>query len=192
MDCLGKDQIYLYLEGELNRGEIAVIKEHLAVCSECREALAERELLLQASSSLSAWEVPSGFSQRVMNHISPFRPALGQALLTATLGTFLIISGLLLTFIYSGQSLFNFLVSLNQTIFDGLSSFAVLGARLIKLATLLVKALYRFSGYLWESFGRLTNILSPEVQAGLIILTLFLSASLYLGLKRRLPVGEKR
>jgi len=192
MGCLGTDQIYLYLEGELNRGEIAVIQEHLAACSACREALAERDLLQQASTSLSAWEVPPGFSQNVMGRISPFRPALGQALLTATLGTFLIISGLLLTFIYSGQSLFNFLVSLNQTIFDGLSSFTVLGARLIKLATLLVKVLYRFSGYLWESFGRLTNILSPEVQAGLIIFTLFMSASLYLGLKRRLPVREKR
>ena len=182
MGCLGTDQIYLYLEGELNKGEAAVIKEHLAVCPACQKALAERELLLQTASSLPAWDVPSGFTQQVMDRLFPFRPALSQVLLTATIGSFFIIAGLLFTFIYSGQSLFNFLVSLNRTIFEGLSSLTVLGARLIKLAVLVVKVLYRFSGYLWESFGRLTNILSPEVQAGLIIFTLFISASLFVGL----------
>ncbi len=192
MECLGADQIYLYLEGELNKGETAVIKEHLSVCPGCRKALADSKLLLQTASSLPAWDVPPGFTQQVMGHLFPFRPALSQVLLTATIGSFFIITGLLFTFIYSGQSLFNFLVSLNRTIFEGLSSLTVLGARLIKLAALVVKVLYRFSGYLWESFGRLTNILSPEVQAGLIIFTLFISASLYVGFKRKLLVGEKR
>jgi hypothetical protein len=192
MGCLGTDQIYLYLEGKLNKGEVAVIKEHLSVCLDCQEVLADRKLLLQAASSLPAWDVPSGFTQQVMGHLFPFRPALSQVLLTATVGSFLIIAGLLFTVIYSGQSLFNFLVSLNQNILNGLSNLTVIGARLIKLAVLVVKVLYRFSGYLWESFGRITNILSPEVQAGLIIFTLFISASLYFGFRRKILVGEKR
>ncbi len=192
MGCLGTDQIYLYLEGELNKGETAVIKEHLAICPGCQKALADRKLLLETALSLRAWDVPSGFTQQVMDRLFPFRPALSQVLLTTTIGSFFIIAGLLFTFIYSGQSLFNFLVSLNRTIFEGLSSLTVLGARLIKLAVLVVKVLYRFSGYLWESFGRLTNILSPEVQAGLIIFTLFISASLFVGFRRKLIVGAKR
>jgi hypothetical protein len=192
MDCLGADQIYLYLEGELNKGETAVINEHLAVCPECRRAMEDRKLLLEAASSLSTWEVPAGFSEQVMGRLFPYRPALGQALLTATIGSFLIISGLLATFIFSGQSLFNFLVSFNQTILNGLSSLTVMGARLVKLATLLVKVLYRFSGFLWESFSRLTTILSPEVQAGLIILTLIVSASLFYGIRHKVLVGGKR
>lgn len=192
MDCLGTDQIYLYLEGELNKGETAVINEHLAACPKCRRALEERKLLVEAATSLPVWEIPTGFSQQVMDRLFPFRPALGQALLTATIGAFLIIAGLLATFIYSGQSLFNFLVSFNQTILNGLSSLTVMGARLVKLAALLVKVLFRFSGFLWESFGRLTMTLSPEVLAGLIVLTLILSASLYYGIRHKVLVRGKR
>jgi hypothetical protein len=153
--------------------------------------LEERRQLNQAAQNLSAWPVPHDFARQIMARLFPERLSLRRALWTGAAGTVGIVSALFLVFLLSGLSLLNFLMSLNQSILSGLRDLTLYGAKLIKLLTLLAKVFTRFSGFMWDSLARLSGLPSPQLQAGLIGITVLLTISLYFGVKRLFPVGEK-
>lgn len=191
MSCLSADDIYLYLEGELTGPDASRISEHLEHCAACREALEERGLLLQAARRLPRWTVPQDFARQVMERLFPQRLSLGRALWTAAIGTFAIVTSLLLVFLFSGLGLLNFLMSLNQSILNGLRDLAVFGAKFVKTFTLMVKVFSQFIGFVWENLTRLSGLPSAELQAALVVITLLFTASVYIGLRRLLPMGER-
>jgi hypothetical protein len=191
MSCLSADDIYLYLEGELSGADASRVSEHLEHCAACREAVEERSLLLQAARSLPRWTVPQDFARQVMERLFPKRLSLGRALWTAAIGTTVIVTSLLLVFLFSGLSLLNFLMSLNQSILNGLRDLAVFGAKFIKTFALLVKVFSQFTGFIWENLTRLSGLPSLELQVVLVGITALFTASLYFGLRRLLPMGEK-
>lgn len=191
MSCLSADDIYLYLEGELTGPDASRISVHLEHCAACREALEERRLLLQAARRLPRWTVPQDFARQVMERLFPQRLSLGRALWTAAIGTFAIVTSLLLVFLFSGLGLLNFLMSLNQSILNGLRDLAVFGAKFVKTFTLMVKVFSQFIGFVWENLTRLSGLPSAELQAALVVITLLFTASVYIGLRRLLPMGEK-
>ena len=191
MSCLSADDIYLYLEGELTGPDASRISEHLEYCAVCREALEERRLLLLAVRRLPRWTVPQDFARQVMERLFPQRLSLGRALWTASIGTFAIVTSLLLVFLFSGLGLLNFLMSLNQSILNGLRDLAVFGAKFVKTFTLMVKALSQFTGYVWESLTRLSGLPSAELQAALVVIAVLFTASVYIGLRRLRPMGER-
>jgi hypothetical protein len=182
MSCLSADDIYLYLEGEFTGSDASRISEHLEHCSACREALEERRLLLQAARRLPRWTVPQDFARQVMERLFPQRLSLGRALWTAAL---------LLVFLFSGLGLLNFLMSLNQSILNGLRDLAVFGAKFVKTFTLMVKVFSQFIGFVWENLTRLSGLPSAELQAALVVITVLFTASVYIGLRRLLPMGER-
>jgi len=191
MSCLSADEIYLYLEGELSGPEESPISEHLERCAACREALEERRLLVQAARRIPRWTAPQDFARQVMDRLFPERLSLGRALWTAAIGTLVIVTSLFLVFLFSGLGLLNFLMSLNQSILNGLRDFAVIGAKLVKAFTLLVKVFSQFTGFLWENATRLSGLPSAELQAALVVITILFTLSVYFGLRRLLPMGEK-
>lgn len=192
MSCLSADDIYLYLEGELTGADTSRISEHLERCAACREALEERRPLLQAARRIPRWTVPQDFARQVMERLFPQRLSLGRALLTAAVGTFVIVTSLLLVFLVSGLGLLNVLMSLNQSILNGLRDFAVFGAKFIKAFTLLARAFSQLTGFIWESVTRLSGLPSAELQAALLVLTVLFTLSVYYGLRRLLPLGGQK
>ncbi len=191
MNCLTADSIYLFLEGELTPTEASRVRAHCARCAPCTEAVAERRQLNQAAQNLTAWPVPSDFARQIMARLFPERLSLRRALWTAAAGTTGIISALFLVFLLSGLSLLNFLMSLNQAILSGLRDLTLYGAKLVKLLTLLAKVFARFSGFMWDNLAHLSGLPSFQLQAALVGITVLLIITLYFGVKRLFPVGEK-
>ncbi len=191
MNCLSADDIYLFIEEELSEMEDTRISRHLEQCSACREAYQDRLRLVEAAQSLSPWAVPQDFARQVMSRIFPARLSLGRAFITAAAGAMVIVASLLAVFLFSGLNLLNFLMSLNQSILDGMRDFAVWGAKTFKLITLLIKAFAQFVNFVWESLGRLSGLPSTELQAILAVIALLFTVTLYIGIKRLIPVGEK-
>lgn len=191
MRCLRIDQIYLYLEKELSPPENKKIEKHLASCSKCKNAIEERRILLQASESLTLWESSLDFPSRVMAQIFPEKVSLRSWLEAAAAGFSSITLILLAFFLLSGENLGYLLLSLNHTLLNLVRNILILFVKLFKLAYLLVRIAFQFSGFLIEGVAHLTTILSPEVQIILIILTITLSVSLLYGVRRKFMTGEK-
>ncbi len=191
MNCLSADDIYLYIEEDLTEIDASRISRHLERCSSCREALEERQRLVQAVQSLSPWTVPQNFARQVMDRIFPVRLSLRRAFLTAAAGTVVIVTSLLAVFLFSGLNLLNFLMSLNQSIFNGMRDLAVMGAKTLKLFSLLVRVFTQFVNFVWESLARLSGLPGTELQAALVVTAALLTVTLYFGIKRLIPLGEK-
>ena len=191
MRCLRIDQIYLFLEKELSPLEHKKIEDHLASCSKCKNAVEERKILLQASESLPIWETPPDFTRKVMVQIFPEKVSLRSWLTATAAGFSSIIFTFFAFFLLSGKNLPDLLFGLSHTLLDIVRNFSILFVKLFKIASLLVRIIFKFGRLFAEGFAHLTTILSPEVQIILITLTLILSASLILGVRKKLMTGEK-
>ena len=191
MRCLRADEIYLYLENELAPSQIQKIKEHLASCPKCLKAVEERKILLQASESLSLWEIPPDFARQLMERISPKKVTLRSWLTAAAAGFLSIFLTLSIFFVLSEENLLEVVLSSGHRLLDLVRTASVLFVKVFKLASLLIRVITQFVGFLIEGLIRLTSILGPEVQIILIILTVLLSATLIFGVRRKFIGGEK-
>ncbi len=191
MRCLGIDQIYLFLEKELSPSEHKKIEDHLASCPKCKNAVEERRTLLQASESLPIWETPPDFTNQVMLQIFPEKISLRSWLTATAAGFSSIILTLFALFLLSGNNLPDLLTEFSHALLDIVRNFSILSVKLFKVVSLLIRIIYRFGRLIVEGFAHLTTIISPEVQIILITFTLILSASLVLGVRKKLMTGEK-
>ena len=191
MNCLRLDQIYPYLENDLPDAEITAIREHIAQCPRCHQAVEDRQMLIQAVESLPPLETPVDFSHQVMSRIFPQTLPLVRSLATAAAGSGVIFLFTLIIFIASGQNLVNVLMTMNQSVLNSIQSLSVLFAKFMKLAFLFAKMIIQFARYFIDGLTRLTTIIGPEFQIILVLITLLLSATLFYGLKRKFSFGEK-
>lgn len=191
MRCLKADQIYLYLEKELTPPEIQEIKEHLTSCPTCQKAVEERKILLQASKSLNLWEIPPDFARQVMERISPKKVTLRSWLAAAAAGLLSISLTFFIFFVLSGENFLEVVFGLGHGLLDLVRTASVLLVKVFKLASLLIKVINQFLGFLFKGLMRLTSILNPEVQIILIVLTTILSLTLIFGVRRKFIGGEK-
>jgi len=190
MSCLRIDQIYLYLEGELSLEEIQSIKEHISSCMKCKRAVEERELLIKASKSLPALEIPLGFTQRVLAQIFPQVTSLRQWLIAAAIGISSAVLAFLAVYLLSGQNLAYLFKNLNSVGLNLFRNFIVVLVKAAKLISLIIKIFLKIGSMLVNGLASLTTILSPEIQIILIVLTVILSALLLYGAKRKFFAGE--
>jgi anti-sigma factor RsiW len=191
MNCLSISEIYRYLEGDLSETRAAQVEHHLADCTACRQVLEERRHMLQACRRLPLWQAPPDFARQVLDRLFPQRLSLGRAFVTAVSGTGVIVTALFLMFLFSGQNLLSLLMSLNQSILNGLRDLAVYGAKFIKMVSLLTKVVGQFSQFIWESLARLSGLPGTEMQVALVVMGVLFTASLIFGVKRLFPIGEK-
>lgn len=191
MNCLRVDQIYLYLEGELSPKENRSIKAHISSCEKCKKAVKERELLVQASQSLPAWEVPPDLAQRVLANILPKRIALRDWVVTAALSLSSAVLAFFLVYLVSGQTLADLFINLNRTALNLFQNIVVLSVRAAKVISVGVQIILKIVSLIIKGLGSLTTILGPELQIGLILLTVVITALLFFGVKRKLLAGEK-
>lgn len=191
MRCLSIEQIYLYLEKELSPAEEREIHEHLAACPKCKKAVEERRVLLQAAESLPLWKTPPDFAQQVMARIFPERVSSLAWLGAAASGFASMILAVVLFALVTGQSLSSLLFNIYHTGLDFLKNLSPLFAKILKVASLLVKILQQLGELLIKGLTLLTTIISPQVQIILIAVAIIFIASSIYGIKRKLLIGEK-
>lgn len=191
MKCLSIGQVYLYIEKELSAPENKKIEEHLRTCPKCRKALEERRLLLQAAEGLPLWQIPPDFTQRVMTQIFPVKVPLSAWLKAASAGFISIIIVLFIYIMATGQNFSGLLINLNHTLWNLVKNFSLIFVKLFKLASIFVKMLQQFIGFLIKCFTWLTTIISPQVQIIIITVTIIFIVSSIFGIKRKLLIGEK-
>jgi predicted anti-sigma-YlaC factor YlaD len=191
MRCLSIDQIYLYLEKELLPAEEREIHEHLAACPKCKKAVEERRLLLQAAESLPLWKTPPDFAQQVMARIFPDRVSPLAWLGAAASGFASMILAVVLFALVTNQSLSSLLINIYHTGLEFVKNLSPFFAKILKVASLLVKILQQLGELLIKGLTLLTTIISPQVQIILILVAIVFIASSIYGIRRKLFVGEK-
>lgn len=191
MKCLNIEQIYLYLEKELSLGENKKIEIHLATCQKCKKALEERKPLLQASESLPLWQTPPDFTQKIMARIFPTRVPLSAWLAAAYAGFGSTILAILVLFLATGQNFSSLLTTLNNGLWNFIRNLSPVFVKLLKVATLFVKALQQFFEYIIKAFASFTTIISPQVQITIITIAIILVVLFIYEIKRKILIGEK-
>ena len=191
MNCLRIDQVYLFLEGELSSEENRSIKDHISSCEKCRKAVEERKLLIEASQSLPAWEIPQDFTQRVLAHIFPKKITLRDLIVTASIGLSSAVLAFFVIYLISGHNLADVFINLNRTVLSLFQNIIVVLVKTAKLISVSIQVILKIVSLILKGFASLTTILSPELQIGLIALSAIFTALLLFGAKRKLLAGEK-
>lgn len=191
MDCLNIEQIYLFLEQEMSPDEMLRIQKHLDSCPRCVDAVEDRRALVLAANSLPQIEVPPDFRQQVMAAIFPDKVPLSVWVKSIAAGLSSTVFAFLLYYIFSGKNLADLFISIGQFFLSVLSALSTGLAKILKLAGYLVNILFDLVRLLIKGFVQLTTLLSPEAQFIIIAITLFLSALLLFGVRRKFMMGEK-
>jgi predicted anti-sigma-YlaC factor YlaD len=191
MNCLRIDQVYLFLEGELSSEENRSIKDHISSCEKCRKAVEERKLLIEASQSLPAWEIPQDFTQRVLAYIFPKKITLRDWIFTASIGLSSAVLAFFVVYLISGHNLADVFINLNRTVLSLFQNIVVVLAKTAKLISVGIQVILKIVSLILTGFASLTTIVSPELQIGLIALTAIFIALFLFGAKKKLLAGEK-
>jgi len=191
MNCLRIDQVYLFLEGELSPEENRPIEDHLFSCEKCQKAVQERKLLVEASQNLPVWETPQDFTQRVLAHIFPKRITLRDWIVTASIGLSSAVLAFFVVYLISGQTLPDLFINLSSTVLNLFQNIVVMLVKTAKLISVGIQVILKLASLILKGFISLTTILNPELQIGLIALTVVFTALLLFGAKRKLLDGEK-
>jgi hypothetical protein len=191
MTCFSIEQIYLYIEKELPSAKTREIQRHLVDCPKCQKSVEERKLLLEAAESLPDWEIPRGFTHQVMARIFPARVS-PLAWLGAVASSFVsLILAVVLFALVTGQNFSDLLRASYSTVLNAVKYLSPLIAKIIKLASLLLKILQQFGEFLVNVLTVLTSLISPQVQIIIITVAIVILASSLYGLRRKLFIGEK-
>ncbi len=185
MNCLSLDKVYRYLEGELAPSERQELEGHLASCQICREAVEARRRLTEAASTLPDLEIPADFSAKVMARIAGSQFSLRRLLISLAAGCSAILAALGLAMIVTHQSLPGLLVGLNQYVLRNFKSLSLTSIKFLKVFLLIFKI---FSNVIEELIGGisvLTSLISPQTQILIVTLTVLLSMTLFMMLKRK-------
>ena len=191
MNCLRVDQIYLFLEGELSSKENRSIKTHIASCEKCKKAVEERKLLVEASQSLAAWEAPQDLAQRILANIFPKRITLSDWVITTAIGLSSAVLAFLVVYLVSGQILADLFINLNHTALNLFQNIVIVSVKAAKLISVGIQIIFKIVSLIIKGLGSFTTILGSELQIGLILLTMVITALLLFGAKRKLLAGEK-
>ncbi len=191
MRCLKIAEIYAYLDRELSLPRQAEVENHLALCPKCEQAVQERKLIGEAASKLSDLELPADFSQRVMARIWRQESSLPVWLAAIIIGLSSLGILSLLLLLSGGKTAFALLAEFHRFFVAYFKNATVVVAKLLTLLASAGKIIYLLGRTVAKCFSLLTTLISPSVLAILTILTVITLVSLYLGLKKKLLLGEK-
>jgi len=190
MSCLRLDQVYLYLEGELDAAGRRLVDLHLDCCPACRRAVEARRALHEAFLTLPPLDVPPDFSRRILDRI-PARaasPLVWLAALASATGALLLVflgAGLV-----TGRSLPAILVLLSRSLGSLLSRSATVLAKILEVLLVAIKFSGEFFGGLWKVLETLSTSFFPAgAVAPAIVLGLALTSLVILGMRRFLFSG---
>ena len=189
--CPPREDIYLYLEGELGPYKARALEEHVERCEACREALAERRLLHEAFTTLPPFEVPADFARSVMDSLPEPETVRGGWLAPLLAAVASLVVGLLGFNLLTGASLSDVLVTVNRMIGAAAAGLLPLAAKSLKIAAILLHAASDLAGMLFTTAGAAASALGPGGLALLVGLggAVFLLA--LFGARRLFSQGEE-
>ena len=190
MGCLTIAQIYLFIENELAVDEVQKIQKHLSTCTKCRNMVEERQVLVQAADTLPQIELPPNFTQQVMAKIFPNRIPFRVWIRATAGGLSALTFAFFLFFVLSGKNLADLFVSINKFLLPALRTLSKGGVKAFKLLWHLINIIAQFLDFALKGFGKLMTILSPEVQIGIVTITLIASSLIFLTLRKKIMFGE--
>jgi len=190
-NCPRLEDLYLYLEGELNPDEARELDVHLAACPACRAALAERRLLHEAFTSLPPLEVPPDFALAVMDRIPETAvPRAGWPTALAA-GLVALVTCLLGFYFLTGQSLSDVLVAFSRSLGTAFGRLLPFLAKMWKLAGILLGVAADLFSELGKGLGVVTGFLGAGGLGLALCLGVILTLLLLYGAKRLLSLGER-
>lgn len=191
MSCLDIEQIHLYLDGDLGPERMSEISAHLETCSACRGRVERRREFEEAARSLPLWELPRDFTRNLMARLYPEQAPLRTWLVTAAAGVSLLSVVLFTFFLLTGDTLGSLLLQISRGIPEGLHTVSVWAGKGLTLFSALVTVIRQLGQLILQGLGLLTSVLNPQVQVGLILLTMIISAGIFLGLRRVFHSGDR-
>jgi hypothetical protein len=163
---------------------------HLASCPACRAVREERKAFLEALSGLPDLEVPPDLTARIMARAFPRKARLSRRLVAVAAATSLFVFGGLAYVLATGGNLSGLLLGAGKASWGAARDFSLFLFKLIKLAVLSFTLFARISAELIEAMGRLGSMISPEVYAACLFVTLAAATACFLGLRRKFADGE--
>ena len=191
MGCLTIEQIYLFIENELTADETKKVQQHLKTCSQCLQLVEERRILVQAAETLPPFELPGNFTEQVMANIFPSRAPFRNWIKIAASGMAAMITAFSIFYIFSGKNLADIFVSINKFFLPALRTLSTGVVKAFKLAWHLINIVLQFFDFALKGFGKLTTILSPEVQIGIVTMALIVFTVIFLTVRKKIMFGEK-
>ena len=190
-DCRHDEALYLYLEGELSPDDALELEAHLAACSACRDALAERRLLHEAFASLPPLEVPPDFALSVMDRIPEEAERKAGWLTALAAGSVALATCLLGFYLLTGQSLSDVLVAVSRSLGSAFGRLLPFLAKLWTLGGIFLRIATDLILTLGKGLGIVSSLLGPEGLGLVLCLGVLLTLLLLYGAKRLLSLGER-
>jgi predicted anti-sigma-YlaC factor YlaD len=190
MSHLRPDEIDLLLEGAVEPDEAARMEAHLADCSACLAVREDRRVFLEALSGLPDLEVPPDLTARIMARAFPRKARLSRRLVAAAAASSLFVFGGLAYVLATGGNLAGLLLGAGRSSWGAARDFSLFLVKLTRLTILSLTLLARIAAELIEAMGRLGSMISPEVYAACLVITLAAAAACFLGLRRKFADGE--
>jgi predicted anti-sigma-YlaC factor YlaD len=190
MSCFNAENIYRYLDGELDQAERRDFERHVDACPKCRRAVEERRLLTEAAGSLPALELPADFSARVMARLErPRVTVFGWLAISA--GSFASVVMLVVGVLTIGaRSITDLVLGTESFLTSTLKNGAVLFGRATSLINLCFRVIYHFLAALWDGLAGVTAIIPLPWIAAITVVLLAVVTTSYLTM-RKLFLGER-
>ena len=166
MNCRDLNTIYAYLEGDLSAAERSDFERHLARCSQCRSAVEERRLLLQAAATLRPFEVPEDFAAGVMSRLgaAPSRATVFGWLVAALAGFASFAATLVVAALLTGHSLSELFLGFNRFLWNNVRNLSFVVTKGLKYLYLAGKILAQVFQQILEGLKVMTSFIGPEAQ----------------------------
>lgn len=191
MKCLSAEQIYSYIEEDLPEKKREIVHAHIAECEECRKALEERAFLLDTAESIPHWETPAEFTGKTMALLLPDKISVRKPLLKAAVGIFAAAIAGFSYLLISGQSLLLTAFGLSRLVLTSVKSFSIWVAKSVKLAYVVLKAIWEIGTLFLSEAAQFSHILKPEFRIILWVLAAAAYLSLFLGIRKTFSAGEQ-
>jgi predicted anti-sigma-YlaC factor YlaD len=188
---LRPDEIDLLLEGAAEPVEAARMEAHLASCAACGAVRGERKAFLEVIDGLPDLEVPPDLAARIVARAFPRRSRLWAGLAALAGGSALFVFGGLAYILATGGNLVGLLLGAGKASWGASRDFSLALVKLTKLAVLSLTLLARYAQDLLKTTDRLGSMISPEVYAAGIFITLAAATVCFLGLRRKFAHGER-
>jgi hypothetical protein len=163
MECLTNTKIQEYIEGTLNSVESAMVRDHLIVCTACKEKYNEYETL--EKHLLQPVEIipPAIIERRVLRELFPMLPSLSSIFTLIAASFILLVTGIYIYFDFANNSIIQAIHLTSNTTSNWLAS-------VIKVISTVFSAVYT----VFEAVNRvLTILLQINLGAEIIGLTVF-------------------
>jgi hypothetical protein len=190
MNCLTIEEIYKYIDNELEAHEREKFEIHLSICPRCLKAVEERILINNASKSLPDLRLPDDFSQAILNRIFPPKISIKSWLAAFAGGVASAAVAFAFILIIGGYDFAAMLINIYREFIDIFRNISVLAAKFVKTMIVLIKVMVKLTDYVIKGIVGATNLLNSETQLILIFITIVLSMLLLIKMRHVLSKRE--